>query len=109
MLDQNGVIRVVEPHQITRSKDMRHATALDAEGQSLYTSMQATEILGEVSHLPFVSLALIFTETQWTYIGPAQRRLCIPFQSRVCLDYWRCIRDPQYISCIDHSAVGQRC
>ena len=48
VLDQNGQVRVVQPHQITMGRDSRRAIATDADGHELRVDDNVKEIDGEV-------------------------------------------------------------
>lgn len=49
MLDQNGQVRLVQPHQISMRRDSNRAIATDAEGHELRVNDNVKEIDGEVS------------------------------------------------------------
>jgi transcription elongation factor len=48
-LDQNGQIRLVQPHQISMRRDSNRAIATDSEGHELRVNDNVKEIEGEVS------------------------------------------------------------
>lgn len=48
VLDQNGGIRLVKPHQISMRRDTHRAIALDSEGQELRVGDSVKEVDGEV-------------------------------------------------------------
>lgn len=48
VLDQNGQVRIVQPHQITMGRDSRRAIATDADGHELRVDDNVKEIDGEV-------------------------------------------------------------
>lgn len=48
VLDQNGQVRLVQPHQISMRKDPRGAIATDSEGHELKVGDNVKEIDGEV-------------------------------------------------------------
>lgn len=49
MLDQNGQVRLVQPHQISMRRDSNRAIASDSEGHELRINDNVKEIDGEVS------------------------------------------------------------
>ena len=49
VLDQNGQVRHVQPHQITMRRDSNRAIATDSEGHELRVNDNVKEIDGEVS------------------------------------------------------------
>jgi transcription elongation factor SPT5 len=49
VLDQNGIVRQVQPHQITMRRDSNRAVATDAEGQPIRIQDTLKEVAGEVS------------------------------------------------------------
>lgn len=49
VLDQNGQVRLVQPHQISMRRDSSRAIATDAEGHELRTNDNVKEVDGEVS------------------------------------------------------------
>lgn len=49
VLDQNGIVRQVQPHQITMRRDSNHAVATDADGQPIRVQDTLKEVAGEVS------------------------------------------------------------
>ena len=51
VLDQNGQVRLVKPHQISMRKDSRRAIATDSEGHELRVGDNVKEIDGEVCNL----------------------------------------------------------
>lgn len=48
VLDQNGQVRLVKPHQITLKRDSDRAVAADAEGHELHVHDNVKEVDGEV-------------------------------------------------------------
>lgn len=48
VLDQNGQVRLVQPHQITMGRDSRRATATDAQSFELRAGDNVKETDGEV-------------------------------------------------------------
>ena len=48
VLDQNGQVRHVQPHQITMRRDSNRAIAHDSEGHELHVNDSVKEIDGEV-------------------------------------------------------------
>ena len=50
VLDQNGQVRLVQPHQISMRRDSHRAIATDAEGHDLRVNDNVKEIDGEVSN-----------------------------------------------------------
>ena len=48
VLDQNGQVRLVKPHQISMRRDTHRAIATDAEGHELRINDNVKEIDGEV-------------------------------------------------------------
>ena len=48
VLDQNGQVRLVQPHQISMRKDSNNAIATDAEGHELKVNDNVKEVDGEV-------------------------------------------------------------
>ena len=49
VLDQNGQVRLVQPHQITMRKDNRRVISTDANGHELRVGDNVKETDGEVS------------------------------------------------------------
>ena len=49
VLDQNGKVLIVKPHQITMRRDSTRAIASDAEGHELRPNDNVKEVDGEVS------------------------------------------------------------
>lgn len=49
VLDQNGEVRLVKPHQISMRRDSKHAIATDAEGHELRVGDNVKEKDGEVN------------------------------------------------------------
>ena len=49
VLDQNGQVRLVQPHQISMRRDSTKAIATDAEGHELRVNDNVKEMDGEVS------------------------------------------------------------
>ncbi len=49
VLDQNGQVRLVQPHQISMRRDSNRAIATDSEGHELRTGDNVKEVDGEVS------------------------------------------------------------
>ena len=52
VLDQNGQIRLVQPHQIAMRRDSSKAIATDSEGHELRINDNVKEVDGEV-RIPF--------------------------------------------------------
>ena len=52
VLDQNGQVRLVKPHQITMRRDNQKAIAVDHLGHELRIKDNVKEVDGEVSSLP---------------------------------------------------------
>lgn len=48
VLDQNGQVRLVQPHQITMRRDSNRAIATDSEGHELRVGDNVKEVDGEV-------------------------------------------------------------
>jgi transcription elongation factor len=48
VLDQNGQVRLVQPHQISMRRDSRRAIAVDSEGHELHPNDNVKETDGEV-------------------------------------------------------------
>jgi hypothetical protein len=48
VLDQNGTVRQVQPHQITMRRDSNRAVATDADGHPIRISDTLKEVAGEV-------------------------------------------------------------
>ena len=48
VLDQNGQVRLVQPHQITMRRDSKRAIAMDSEGHKLRIGDNMKEVDGEV-------------------------------------------------------------
>ena len=48
VLDQNGQVRLVQPHQISMRRDSNRAIATDSEGHELRINDNVKEIDGEV-------------------------------------------------------------
>lgn len=48
VLDQNGIVRQVQPHQITMRRDSNRAVATDADGQPIRVQDTLKEVAGEV-------------------------------------------------------------
>ena len=53
VLDQNGQVRLVQPHQITMRRDSNRAIAVDSEGHELRIGDNVKEVDGEVSVIMF--------------------------------------------------------
>lgn len=51
VLDQNGIVRNVQPHQITMRKESNRAIATDSQGYPLRVSDNMKELDGEVCPL----------------------------------------------------------
>lgn len=49
VLDQNGQVRLVQPHQISMRRDSNRAIATDSEGHELRVNDNMKEVDGEVS------------------------------------------------------------
>lgn len=49
VLDQNGQVRLVQPHQISMRKDSAKAVATDSEGHEIRINDNMKEVDGEVS------------------------------------------------------------
>jgi transcription elongation factor SPT5 len=49
VLDQNGQVRLVQPHQISMRRDSNRAIATDSEGHELRMNDNMKEVDGEVS------------------------------------------------------------
>lgn len=49
VLDQNGQVRLVQPHQISMRRDSNRAIATDSEGHELRINDNMKEVDGEVS------------------------------------------------------------
>jgi transcription elongation factor len=58
VLDQNGEVRLVQPHQISMRRDSHRAIATDAEGYELRVGDNMKENDGEVRGIPPPSLCL---------------------------------------------------
>lgn len=54
VLDQNGQVRLVKPHQISMRRDTHRAIATDGEGHELRINDNVKEIDGEVHNFGFV-------------------------------------------------------
>jgi transcription elongation factor SPT5 len=52
VLDQNGQVRLVQPHQISMRRDSHRAIATDSEGHELRINDNMKEIDGEVWEFP---------------------------------------------------------
>jgi transcription elongation factor SPT5 len=50
VLDQNGQVRVVHPHQITTRRDSHRAVATDSQGHEIRPGDNMKEVEGEVSN-----------------------------------------------------------
>jgi transcription elongation factor SPT5 len=50
VLDQNGQVRLVQPHQISMRRDSNRAIATDSEGHELRINDNMKEVDGEVSN-----------------------------------------------------------
>lgn len=48
VLDQNGQVRLVQPHQISMRRDSNRAIATDSEGHELRVNDNVREVDGEV-------------------------------------------------------------
>lgn len=48
VLDQNGIVREVQPHQITMQRDSNRAVGTDAEGHAFRINDTLKEVAGEV-------------------------------------------------------------
>lgn len=61
VLDQNGHVRLVQPHQITMRRDSHRAIAVDSEGHELRVNDNVKEVDGEVSvnSPPFLEIVFI--------------------------------------------------
>jgi transcription elongation factor len=86
VLDQNGQVRLVQPHQIAMRRSSERAIATDSEGYELRINDNMKEIEGEVSLSP-----VCCTRIQWLlFITGSERScpshppilLCFPSQSR---------------------------
>lgn len=53
VLDQNGQVRLVQPHQITMRRDSNRAIAVDSEGHELRIGDNVKEVDGEVGVIMF--------------------------------------------------------
>ena len=51
VLDQNGQVRVVQPHQIVMRRDSNRAVATDSDGHELRVGDNVKEVEGEVRSL----------------------------------------------------------
>lgn len=51
VLDQNGQVRLVQPHQISMRRDSHRAIATDSEGHELRVNDNVKEVDGEVSSI----------------------------------------------------------
>lgn len=51
VLDQNGQVRLVQPHQITMRRDSNRAIATDSEGHELHVNDNVKEVEGEVRNI----------------------------------------------------------
>lgn len=61
VLDQNGQVRLVQPHQISMRRDSNRAIATDAEGYELRVGDNMKENDGEVREGPsFYSASTVF-------------------------------------------------
>ena len=60
VLDQNGQVRLVQPHQISMRRDSNRAIATDAEGYELRVGDNMKENDGEVSSTPLISRCFHF-------------------------------------------------
>lgn len=56
VLDQNGQVRLVQPHQISMRRDSNRAIATDSEGHELRVNDNVKEIDGEVSAATYASM-----------------------------------------------------
>ena len=57
VLDQNGQVRLVQPHQISMRRDSSRAVATDSESHELRINDNVKEVDGEVSNLSFFSIS----------------------------------------------------
>ena len=51
VVDQSGIVRQVQPHQITMRRDSNRAVATDADGQPIRVHDTLKEVAGEVGIL----------------------------------------------------------
>jgi transcription elongation factor len=56
VLDQNGQVRLVQPHQISMRRDSNRAIATDSEGHELRINDNMKEVDGEVSEAKWFTI-----------------------------------------------------
>ena len=59
VLDQNGQVRLVQPHQISMRKDSNNAIATDAEGHELKVNDNVKEVDGEVRSCEYSLISIM--------------------------------------------------
>lgn len=89
VLDQNGQIRVVQPHQISMRRDSTRAIALDSEGHELRINDMVKEVEGEVSapgqfQVLETQLVFLLLGSQRPSLAHPPILLCLPPQPRHC-------------------------
>lgn len=57
VLDQNGHVRLVQPHQISMRRDSHRAIATDSQGHELRMNDNVKEVDGEVCHELSISIS----------------------------------------------------
>ena len=87
VLDQNGQVRLVQPHQISMRRDSSRAIATDSEGHELRVNDNVKEVDGEVS---FVTPACIIMLHFVHFIG--SKRVGIAYSSIL----FRIFAQPRY-------------
>lgn len=102
VLDQNGQVRLVQPHQISMSRSSNKAIAVDSEGHEIRVNDNMKETDGEVRRLS------VSDENCPDTLQTGKKRpsaphipifLCFPTQQGVPRKWWR-IRDSYTIPCV---------
>jgi transcription elongation factor len=86
VLDQNGQVRLVQPHQISMRRDSNRAIATDAEGHELRVGDNMKENDGEVRvFLSFYEVSAVLISVVTLFVGSEGSRaprapilLCVP-------------------------------
>ena len=69
VLDQNGQVRLVQPHQISMRRDSNRAIATDAEGYELRVGDNMKENEGEVGNKPLFRVASNTFPLTFAFVG----------------------------------------
>jgi transcription elongation factor len=74
VLDQNGQVRLVQPHQISMRRDSNRAIATDAEGYELRVGDNMKENEGEVGKILLFRVASNIFPLTFAFVGQERSR-----------------------------------